>query len=168
MARAFQGEVVVSPDLKRDPRVRSGAKPLVPEGWSGVVAPLLAGKEPVGALTVAWPHPRTPTASEVDRALLLAEAIGNAVRRASLRRKLARRVEQLEALRAVDQAIAASLELEPTLEVFFNQVMRIPLDAAALFLYDPKEKALELRGLRGFYTPKRAIPRRFLLGQGHV
>lgn len=168
VARAFRGEVVVSLDLKGDPRVRLGAKPLVPEGWSGVVAPLLAGKEPVGALTVAWPHPRTPTASEVDRILFLVEAIGNAVRRASLRRKLARRVEQLEALRAVDQAIAASLELEPTLEVFFNQVMRLPLDAAALFLYDPKEKALELRGLRGFYTPKRAIPRRILLGQGHL
>ncbi|WP_206202074.1 PAS domain S-box protein [Thermus caldilimi] len=168
VARAFRGEVVVSPDLKRDPRVRPGAKPLVPEGWSGVVAPLLAGKEPVGTLTLAWPHPRTPTASEANRILLLVEAIGNAVRRASLRRKLALRVEHLEALRAVDQAIAASLELEPALEVFFNQVMRLPLEAAALFLYDPKEKVLELRGLRGFYTPKRAVPRRLLLGQGHV
>jgi len=90
------------------------------------------------------------------------------VRRASLRRKLARRVEQLEALRAVDQAIAASLDLDPTLEVFFNQVMRLPLDAAALFLYNPREKTLELRGLRGFYTPMKGVPHRLLLGQGHI
>jgi len=168
VARAFRGEVVVSQDLKHDPRVHPGVQPLVPEGWSGVVAPLLAGKESVGALTVAWPHPRTPTPAEVERVLLLAEAIGNAVRRASLRRKLARRVEQLEALRAVDQAIAASLDLDPTLEVFFNQVMRLPLDAAALFLYNPREKTLELRGLRGFYTPMKGVPHRLLLGQGHI
>ncbi|MDM7324856.1 MAG: PAS domain S-box protein [Thermus sp.] len=168
VTRAFRGEVVVSLDLKKDPRVRPGARSLVPAGWSGVVAPLLAGKEPVGALTVAWPHPRTPTPPEVERILLLAEALGNAVRRASLRRKLARRVEQLEALRAVDQAIVASLELEPTLEIFFNQVMRLSLDAAGLFLYHPKEKTLELCVLRGFYTPKRMVPRRILLGQGHV
>ncbi|WP_126218529.1 PAS domain S-box protein, partial [Thermus scotoductus] len=56
VARAFRGEVVVSQDLKHDPRVHPGVQPLVPEGWSGVVAPLLAGKESVGALTVAWPH----------------------------------------------------------------------------------------------------------------
>ncbi|ETN87524.1 hypothetical protein TNMX_11655 [Thermus sp. NMX2.A1] len=55
-----------------------------------------------------------------------------------------------EALRAVGQAIVASLDLDPTLEVLFNQVMRLPLDAAALFLYNSREKTLELRGLRAY------------------
>ncbi|GLV47246.1 hypothetical protein TJA_04190 [Thermus sp. LT1-2-5] len=168
VARAFRGEVVLSPDLKHDPRVRPGAKPLVPEGWSGVVVPILAGTEPIGALTLAWPHPRIPTPSEVERAQLIAEAMGNAVRRASLRRKLARRVEHLEALRAIDQAITSSLDLGPTLEIFLNQVMRLPLDASACFLFHPRERALELRELRGFLTPKRLWPKRVLLGQGHV
>ncbi|WP_038057430.1 PAS domain S-box protein [Thermus amyloliquefaciens] len=168
VARAFQGEVVVSQDLKQDPRVRPGARSLVPEGWSGVVVPLLAGKEPVGALTLAWPHPRTPTPREVERAQLVAETLGNAVHRASLRRKLARRVEHLEALRAIDQAIAGSLALEPTLEIFLNQVMRLPLDAAALFLYEPREKGLRLEGHRGFLSPKALLPKEIRLGQGHV
>lgn len=115
MSLALQGQVVVSQDLKRDPRVRPGVKSLIPEDWSGAVIPLLAGKEPVGALTLAWPHPRTPTPGDVDRALLVAEVISNAVRRASLRRKLAKRVEHLEALRLLDQAILASLDLGPSL-----------------------------------------------------
>ncbi|WP_240695469.1 PAS domain S-box protein [Thermus tengchongensis] len=165
---ALQGQVVVSQDLKRDPRVRPGVKSLIPEDWSGAVIPLLAGKEPVGALTLAWPHPRTPTPGDVDRALLVAEVISNAVRRASLRRKLAKRVEHLEALRLLDQAILASLDLGPSLEVLLDQVMRLPLDAAALFLYEPPERALELKALRGFLAPKRAAPQRFLLGQGHI
>ncbi|WP_105317660.1 PAS domain S-box protein [Thermus tenuipuniceus] len=168
VARAFRGEVVVSLDLKRDPRVRPGAKDLVPEGWSGAVVPLLAGQETIGALTLAWPHPHTPTPGEVERALLVAETLGNAVHRASLRRKLARRVEHLEALRAIDQAIAGSLALEPTLEIFLNQVMRLPLDAAALFLYEPREKGLRLEGHRGFLSPKAFLPKEIRLGQGHV
>ncbi|GAA6731418.1 HD domain-containing phosphohydrolase [Thermus brockianus] len=168
VARAFQGEVVVSPDLKNDPRVRPGAKPLVPEGFSGVVVPILAGTEPIGALTLAWPHPRTPTPAEVERAQLIAEAMGNAVRRANLRRKLAQRVEQLEALRAIDQAILASLDLAPSLEVLLDKIFLLPVDAAAFFLYKPEEKALVFSASRGFRNPKAFAPRSLRLGQGHV
>ncbi|TBH20121.1 PAS domain S-box protein [Thermus thermamylovorans] len=168
VARAFRGEVVVSRDLREDPRVRPGARGLVPEGYSGVVVPLLAGQEAIGALTLAWPHPRTPTPGEVERAQLLAETMGNAVRRASLRRKLAKRVEHLEALRLLDQAILASLDLGPSLEVLLDQVMRLPLDAAALFLYEPREKGLRLEGHRGFLSPKAFLPKEIRLGQGHA
>ncbi|AEV16610.1 HD-hydrolase domain protein [Thermus sp. CCB_US3_UF1] len=168
VARAFQGEVVVSPDLKADPRVREGARPLVPEGWSGTVVPILAGREPIGALTLAWPHPRVPTPAEVERAQFLAEALGNAVRRASLRRKLAKRVEHLEALRLVDQAILASLDFGPSLEILLDQVVRTPVDAVALFLYKPQEKVLYLHAHRGFLSPKGSLPARIPLGQGHV
>ncbi len=168
VSRALRGEVVVSPNLKRDPRVRPGARALVPEGWSGVVVPLLAGKQAVGVLTLAWPHPHIPTPKEVERATLLAEAIGNAVRRATLRKKLTRRVEQLESLRAVDRAIAASLDLRLTLEVFLNEALRLPLDAVALFLYHKEERALSLEGAKGFLSPKERLPKRVGLGEGHV
>jgi PAS domain S-box-containing protein len=166
--QAFQGQVVVSPNLREDPRVRAGAKPFIPEGWSGAALPLMAGKEAVGVLTLAWPPPRVPTPKEVGRAELVAEAIGNAVRRASLRKKLSQRLEYLEALRAVDLAIVHSLELAPSLEVFLDQVMRLPLDAAALFLYRSKDRVLELKHAKGFLSPKKALPHHIPLGQGHV
>ncbi|WP_460171412.1 PAS domain S-box protein [Thermus sp. FJN-A] len=166
--RALRGEVVVSPDLKQDPRVREAARAYIPTGWSGLAAPLLAGQEAVGVLLLAWPHPRLPTPKEVERALLLAETLGNAVRRASLRQKLARRVEHLEALRAIDQAILASLNLEVILDIFLTQVMRLPLDAAALYLYEPKIRVLRLVASQGFLTPRPELPQEVPLGQGHV
>lgn len=164
--QAFQGQVMVSPNLREDPRVRAGAKPFIPEGWSGAALPLMAGKEAVGVLTLAWPPPRVPTPKEVGRAELIAETIGNAVRRASLRKKLSQRLEYLEALRAVDLAIVHSLELAPSLEVFLDQVMRLPLDAAALFLYRSKDRVLELKHAKGFLSPKKALPHHIPLGQG--
>ncbi len=168
VARALAGEVVLSPDLKNDPRTREVARPLIPEGHSGLALPLLAGKEAVGVLLLSWPHPHIPGPREVERAQILAEAMGNAFRRASLREKLAQRLEHLEALRAVDQATAASLDLGPTLEVFLAQALRLPLDAVALFLYRKEEKALVLQGAKGFLTPKDRLPQRIPLGVGHV
>ncbi|SDE52479.1 PAS domain S-box-containing protein [Thermus arciformis] len=44
VALALKGEVVVSPDLKGDPRVREAARPYIPEGYSGLALPVLAGR----------------------------------------------------------------------------------------------------------------------------
>lgn len=45
--------MVLSPDLKNDPRLREAARPHIPEGWAGLAHPLLAGKNPVGVLLLA-------------------------------------------------------------------------------------------------------------------
>ncbi|MFC0594915.1 HD domain-containing phosphohydrolase [Thermus composti] len=167
-ALALKGEVVLSPNLKEDPRLREAVRPLIPEGWAGLALPLPAGQERVGVLLLAWPGGRLPTPSEVERAKFLAEALGNAVRRASLQQKLARRVAQLEALRQVDQAILASMDLAPSLEVLLDKLFLLPLDAAAFFLYEPTDKTLRLAATRGFHSPKDLLSKALLLGQGHV
>jgi len=163
---ALKGQVVLSPDLKNDPRLREAARPHIPEGWAGLAHPLLAGKNPVGVLLLAWPGGRLPTPPELERIQVLAETIGNAVRRAQLREKLAKRVAHLEALRQVDQAILASMDLAPSLEILLDKLFLLPLDAAAFFLYEPREKALRLAAHRGFRTP--VPPQTLFLGQGHV
>ena len=163
---ALKGQVVLSPDLKNDPRLREAARPHIPEGWAGLAHPLLAGKNPVGVLLLAWPRGRLPTPPELERIQVLAETIGNAVRRAQLREKLAKRVAHLEALRQVDQAILASMDLAPSLEILLDKLFLLPLDAAAFFLCAPREKTLRLAAHRGFRTP--APPQTLLLGQGHV
>ena len=165
-ALALKGQVVLSPDLKNDPRLREAARPHIPEGWAGLAHPLLAGKNPVGVLLLAWPGGRLPTPPELERIQVLAETIGNAVRRAQLREKLAKRVAHLEALRQVDQAILASMDLAPSLEILLDKLFLLPLDAAAFFLYEPREKALRLAAHRGFRTP--VPPQTLFLGQGHV
>ncbi|WP_448565861.1 PAS domain S-box protein, partial [Thermus sp.] len=167
-ARALAGQVILSPDPKTDPRVQEAARPHIPEGYGVLALPLLAGKEAVGVLFLSWPRENLPGPKEVERVQVLAEVLGSALRRASLRRKLAQRLEQLEALRAVDQAIAASLDLGLTLEVFLSQALRLPLDAVALFLYRKEEQALVLQQAKGFLTPKDRLPQRIPLGVGHV
>jgi PAS domain S-box-containing protein len=167
-ARALAGEVILSPDPKTDPRVREAARPFIPEGWGVLALPLLAGREAVGVLFLSWPRAQLPGPREVERALILGEVLGNALRRGSLRAKLAQRVAQLEALRAVDQAIAASLDLGPTLGVFLAQVLRLPLDAVAFFLHRKEEGGLVLEAAKGFLSPKEALPKRIPLGVGHI
>lgn len=88
------------------------------------------------------------------------------MRRAQLREKLAKRVAHLEALRQVDQAILASMDLAPSLEILMDKLFLLPLDAAAFFLYAPREKTLRLAAHRGFRTP--VPPQTLFLGQGHV
>jgi PAS domain S-box-containing protein/putative nucleotidyltransferase with HDIG domain len=167
-ARALAGEVILSPDPKTDPRLWEAARPFIPEGWGVLALPLLAGREAVGVLFLSWPRAQLPGPREVERAQILGEVLGNALRRGSLRAKLAQRVAQLEALRAVDQAIAASLDLGPTLEVLLAQALRLPLDAAAFFLYRKEEGGLVLEACKGFLSPKEALPKRIPLGVGPV
>ncbi|WP_018466768.1 PAS domain S-box protein [Calidithermus timidus] len=165
----LQGVPYVSREFATDPRLRPAIRHLVPPGWGGVVLPLRAGSWRVGALTLAVAHPRELTAHELKRLELIGEVIGNAVRRASLRRKLETRVGQLEALRAIDQAISASLDLHLALEVFCEQLMRLPLDAASLLLYRKEGHTLELIKARGFRTPPSEMRRLSIpLGQGHT
>jgi len=157
--RALQGEVVVSQNLRQDPRVNPKARPLIPPGWSGATLPLWAGA-PIGVLGLAWPPPHTPSPAEVERAGLLAESIGNAIRRANLRQKLERRMETLEALRAVERAITSTLDLRAVLEVLLDQASsRLPLDALALFLFDTESQSLRLEAARGFRSAESALPK---------
>jgi len=165
----LQGMLYQSREFATDPRVRPGIRHLVPPGWGGVVLPLRAGSLRVGVLTLAVAHPRELSAREVQRLELMGEVIGNAVRRASLRRKLEARVGQLEALRAVDQAINSSLDLRLALGVLCDQLMRLSLDAVAVLLYRKESHRLEPVVARGFHSPFAEIHRYSIpLGQGHA
>jgi putative nucleotidyltransferase with HDIG domain len=165
----LHGVPYLSREFATDPRVRPSIRHLVPPGWGGVVLPLQAGRRRIGALTLAVAHPREFTARELKRLELISEVIGNAVRRASLRRKLEMRVKQLEALRSIDQAISASLDLGLAMEVFCDRVMRLPLDALSLLLYHKERHVLEPIETRGFRSPPSEVRRLSVpLGQGHT
>lgn len=64
-----------------------------------------------------------------------------------------RRLRHLRALRSIDMAITASLDLRLTFEVILDQVVnRLGVDAAAILLFNPGRQALEFAAGRGFYT----------------
>jgi hypothetical protein len=65
-----------------------------------------------------------------------------------------RRLDHLHALRAIDVAIASSLDLSMTLHVVLEQVTtQLSADAAAILILNPKGLLLEFAAARGFKTP---------------
>jgi response regulator RpfG family c-di-GMP phosphodiesterase/HAMP domain-containing protein len=79
-----------------------------------------------------------------------------------------RRLDHLHALRAIDVAIASSLDLSMTLHVVLEQVTtQLSADAAAILILNPKGLLLEFAAARGFKTPALRHTR-LRLGEGHA
>lgn len=165
----LKGKPYFSREFVADPKVRPSIRHLVPPGWGGVVLPLQAGNVRIGVLTLAVAHPREITERELKRLELICEVIGNAARRASLLRKLEVRIGQLEALRVIDQAINASLDLQLALEILCEQLTRLSLDASMVLLYRKESRVLTPIKARGFRSPLSEVYRHSVpLGQGHA
>lgn len=63
-------------------------------------------------------------------------------------------VQRLHALRRIDTAISASVDLKVTLDVILNQVLtQLKVDAADILKYNPSTQTLEFAAGRGFRTP---------------
>ena len=68
-----------------------------------------------------------------------------------LNEQLEQRLRRIAALRQVDTAIAASLDLRLTLGIILSQVVaQLRVDAAAVLLYDPHSRVLEYTAGTGF------------------
>lgn len=82
--------------------------------------------------------------------------------------KLQKQLEQLSALRAIDQAIASSMDLKLTLSILLSQVIQhLQIDAASVLLWDSKTQVLEFATGVGFRTDvSTSTPIR--LGQGYA
>jgi HD-GYP domain-containing protein (c-di-GMP phosphodiesterase class II) len=79
-----------------------------------------------------------------------------------------RHLQQVQALRTIDAAIASSFDLKAILNIILYQIVsQLKVDAADILLLNPHSYALEYSVGRGFVTT--AIERsRFLLGEGVV
>jgi PAS domain S-box-containing protein/putative nucleotidyltransferase with HDIG domain len=82
--------------------------------------------------------------------------------------RIQHQLQRVQALRAIDQAINASLDLRLIFEVFLDQVTsRLAVDAAAVLVFDPGTQTLEYAAGRGFRSNglERA---RLRLGEGQA
>jgi response regulator RpfG family c-di-GMP phosphodiesterase len=79
-----------------------------------------------------------------------------------------RRLQHIDALRAIDQAISGSLDLHLTLSIVLEQVVsQLNVDAADVLLLNPHTQMLDYAAGRGFRS--KAIERsRLRLGEGHA
>ena len=98
--------------------------------------PLITNDEVLGALWVGRQEPF----SEVELRLIegIAEMSASAFQRAGQHELTRLRLERLAALRAIDQAISGSFNLNLTLHIILEQVAsQLNVDAADVFLVDP-------------------------------
>jgi putative nucleotidyltransferase with HDIG domain len=96
----------------------------------------------------------------------MANTASSAIENARLFAETERRLQYVQALHGIDQAITASLDLRVALEVVLDHVMtQLHVDAATVLLYNAPLQTLEFAAERGLRT--RGLERRRLrLGEG--
>jgi PAS domain S-box-containing protein len=133
--------------------------------------PMITRGQTIGALWVGRKRTENPSAGEIsDADLRLLVSIGdvaaNAIQRATLHDQTEQRLTRLAALRAVDMAISASIDLRVSLSVLLDQVTtQLHMDAGDVLMLDPRTQSLAYVAGRGFHAPERSrisLP----LGQG--
>jgi putative nucleotidyltransferase with HDIG domain len=97
--------------------------------------------------------PRQLTMGEVRILNALAELGGNSIHRMLLHEQTVKQVERLAALRSIDLAISSVFDLQVTLNIVINEVIRqLRVDAACVLLIQPGNNRLEYVVGQGFRT----------------
>ena len=129
------GQPHISAEFARDPLAKVSGLGAVPPGWGGACVAIRTASEALGVLFVSVPHPRQVSSGQVKLLVSLAEMGGTAIQRMRLHEETVKRLEQLQALHAVDQGIAASLDLRLTLNILLEKVVsQLRVDAADVLL----------------------------------
>jgi putative nucleotidyltransferase with HDIG domain len=133
---------------------------------SAIYAPMLAKDTVLGVLNLQ--HRRRNRFDEADGELLtwIANTSAIALHNAELFQQTQKKVAQQQALRMIDMAITASMDLGVTLDVLLQRVVQIQdVAAAAILLANPETLTLRFTAGRGFRTDM--IERTYLhIGEG--
>ena len=132
--------------------------------------PMLYGGNFLGVLDISDIAPTARTFNEADVRLLslFAGQAASAIANARLFEETVRRLENLQSLRTIDNAISGTADVDLILEVILGQVIsQLGADAAVVLLFDPAEQTLEYAAGRGFRT--QALQHTYLkLGEGYA
>jgi PAS domain S-box-containing protein len=148
--------------------LRSGTPTLEPfENVDSVVCvPLIAQGHIPGVLWVG--RSREIQEDEIRILAAISDMAANAIHRATLHEQTERRVQRLAALRAVDTAISASLDLRLALNVLLAQLTnQLEVDTASVLLFNPVTQLLEYAAARGFRSMN-ITHSRVKIGEGHA
>jgi HD-GYP domain-containing protein (c-di-GMP phosphodiesterase class II) len=149
------GEIYQSRELKTDPHVTEAVRPRIHANWSGACLPIRAADDIIGAIMIMVPLPRQLVAEEIRLLTTLAEIAGNAIQRMHSHAQTEQHLQRLTALRTIDNAINASLDLRVTLNVLLGQITaQLGVDAASVLLLNPYTQTLEHAANRGFRSPR--------------
>jgi two-component sensor histidine kinase/putative methionine-R-sulfoxide reductase with GAF domain len=138
-AAAERSPVMIPAQAHLDPRFKRFPN-LPEEEYESILAvPILARDKLEGALNVRTRRPREFTSAEIDLLLAIAAQVAQSIEHAKLYAHAQRRVEELEALARISEAVSESLYLEESLEAIVKTTMdAVSATGAALVLEDGK------------------------------
>ncbi len=147
------GETHISRDFASDPETYTASRRLIPPNLGGICLPIRTTLQTLGVINVSVPSEREFNKDEIRLLTTLSEMTGAALQRMQLHDQTVRRLEQLRALRAVDQAISSSRDMRLTLNILLTHtISQLGMDAADVLLLSPGSNLLELAAGLGFHT----------------
>ncbi len=161
------GEPLILSDIdQQDPSIREVL--IRPDIKAFFAYPMVRSGHVIGVLTLSNVRPYHPSADEISACHLLAERAAAALENARLFEITEHHLQQVQALRTIDAAIASSFDLRSILNIILTQIIdQLGVDAADILLLNPHNYAFEYSLGKGFLS--NAIEKsRFLLGEGVV
>lgn len=147
------GETFISREFASDPETRTASRNQIPPGWGGVCLPIRTTEQILGVMIVSVPSERELDKNEIRLLSILSDMTGAALQRMQLHEQTVHRLEQLKALRVVDQAISSSRDMRLTLDILLTHtISQLNVDAADVLLLHPGSNLLELAAGYGFHT----------------
>jgi putative nucleotidyltransferase with HDIG domain len=147
------GKAVAAREFCQADQVPEATRRQIPEGIGGAYVPLHTEESIVGVLCIHVRLPRELTMGEIRILNALAEIGGNSIHRMHLHEQTVKQLERLAALRSIDLAISSVFDLQVTLTIVLNEVMKqLQVDAACVLLTHPDTSRLEYVVGQGFYT----------------
>jgi len=152
--------------LKDDPRFQNWGQSTQIVSWMGV--PLIVRDNLIGFLTMDSNLAEAYSPEQAELALPFAAQAAQAIENARQFNAAQRRMEKLDALHKIDQAITSSFNLKVTLNILLNQLRtQLEVDAAVIMSYEDALLSLTYSQGQGFRTS--ALQHTNLpLGSGHA
>jgi putative nucleotidyltransferase with HDIG domain len=147
------GKAIIAHEFRNDPHVPEENRDQIPKGIGGACVPLHAEENIVGVIFINVRLPREITSGEIRILNTLAEIGGNSIHRMFLHEQTIKQLERLAALRSIDLAISSVFDLQITLKILINEVIKqLEVDAASVLLIQSTSGKLEYVAGQGFYT----------------
>ncbi len=149
----ISGELYISHEFVVDPETHPASLSQIPPGWGGICLPIRTTQQTLGVMIISIPSEHQLDKDEIRLLAILSEMTGAALQRMQLHEQTVRRLEQLNGLRTVDQAISSSRDIHLTLNILLTHTLfQLNVDAADVLLLHPGSNLLELVVGRGFHT----------------
>lgn len=161
----YLGDVAADPRyVPADPRFA----PADAKIRSGLWVPVERQNELLGVLTILSMRPQAFTPQDERLLVLFANQAAVAIENARLFSQTEKGLRRLSALNGIDKAITSSLDLQVTLDIFLDNVVReLHVDAAIVLLLDSVTQTLEFAAGRGLRSGA-SSHNRLKVGEGYA